>query len=80
MKTPSRDRVTLFLTDAELAELTGRKRASAQIRWLTDNGWRFAVTLGGRPRVARDEFDARMLTTPRARTLATDHPRLELVR
>lgn len=51
----------MFLTPAELAELTGYKRPSAQARWLTSHGWRFALNAAGHPRVARAYFERRMV-------------------
>ncbi len=43
----------LFLSPVELIDLTGRKLASAQRRWLTENGYRFSENANGRPIVAR---------------------------
>ena len=51
---------SLFLTCAELAELTGFKAAHCQVRWLAGNRWRFALTRRKEPRVARDHFNDRM--------------------
>lgn len=50
----------LFLTKEELAELTGFKAAHCQVRWLTRNRWRFALTRRKEPRVAREHFNDRM--------------------
>jgi hypothetical protein len=50
----------LFLTRAELVELTGFKAAHCQARWLTRNRWRFVLTRRNEPRVARDHFNGRM--------------------
>lgn len=33
----------LFLTEIELRELTDRKQAAAQIRWLTARNWIYAI-------------------------------------
>ena len=52
---------TLFLTPDELVELTGYRRKSAQIAWLSTHGWRFAVSAGGYPRVARAYLERRMV-------------------
>ena len=41
----------MFLTKDELRELTGYKRASAQIRWLNKNGYSYAIGADGFPRV-----------------------------
>ncbi len=44
----------LFLTEAEIAYLTGYKQAAAQIRWLQKWRIRHSVAGNGRPRVTRD--------------------------
>lgn len=51
----------MFLTDAELFELTGRKRPSGQIAWLRLRHWRFEVNAAGHPRVARAYLERRMV-------------------
>ncbi len=53
--------MSLFLSRDELQELTGYRQAAAQMRWLTDRGWRFEVGGDGRPKVARAEQERRML-------------------
>lgn len=50
----------LFLTEAELQELTGFKSARGQVRWLDQHRWRYALTGGRQPRVARDYFQERV--------------------
>lgn len=50
----------LFLTSAELAELTGRTSAAGQRKWLDANGYRFAVNANNRPIVARDYLLTRL--------------------
>lgn len=46
---------SVFLSDAELFELTGYKQAAAQVRWLRRNGVRFyRQRETGSPRVPRD--------------------------
>jgi hypothetical protein len=45
----------MFLSDDELAKLTGRPQKSKQIEWLRANGWRFAVRATGHPLVAISE-------------------------
>lgn len=52
----------MFLTAAELAELTGYRRPSAQLRWLREHRWRFEVNAVGHPRVARAYFERRMVS------------------
>ncbi len=57
----------MFLTPAELAELTGRRRVAAQARALAAMGIRYVLAPDG-VRVLRAEVEARMLTTrPAAR-------------
>ncbi len=43
----------MFLSDTELADLTGRRQKSHQIRWLQQNGIPFVVNACGRARVSR---------------------------
>ena len=47
----------MFLSDTELEQFTGRKRAKAQIAWLIDNGCRFRVNAAGRPVVREHDVD-----------------------
>jgi hypothetical protein len=51
----------MFLTTGELAELTGYRRPSAQIRWLRAHGWRFIVNAQRRPIIDRGFYERRML-------------------
>lgn len=44
---------SLFLTDEELAQLTGRKIKSLQIKWLRTSGLPFWVNARGHPVVTR---------------------------
>jgi hypothetical protein len=41
----------LFLTSAQLVELTGAKQAKRQMQWLADSGYQFDVGLDGRPKL-----------------------------
>lgn len=54
----------MFLPPDDLARLTGLKRPSAQVRWLSQHGWRFEVDAWGRPVVLREEAERRMLSGP----------------
>lgn len=56
----------MFLTDHELAQLTGRERSDCQRRWLTQNGWKFAVNLNGRPVVSKAYAEFRLGGMPAA--------------
>lgn len=51
----------MFLSLAEIQQLTGYTRASAQVRWLRRHGWRFTVNALGRPVVALSEFNRCMV-------------------
>lgn len=43
----------MFLSDADLHELTGYVKPSAQRKWLEKKHWPFEVSALGRPRVLR---------------------------
>lgn len=49
----------MILTPADLHDLTGYVRPSAQARWLRRHGWRFLINTKGLPVVASAEFDRR---------------------
>lgn len=49
----------LFLDDAELVKLTGRKLKSHQIAWLRREGLAFRVNATGHPVVLRSTVDQR---------------------
>lgn len=51
---------SLFLTHAELVDLTGFKALHCQARWLTRNRWRFVLNRRKEPKVARQHFADRM--------------------
>ncbi len=52
----------MFLSAAELEVLTGYRRPSAKVRWLTRNGWKFTVNGLGEPVVAVAEMSRRMVS------------------
>jgi hypothetical protein len=52
---------TLFLDEAELAQLTGRKLKSRQIEWLRQNGIAFRVNATGHPVVTGAAVEGREL-------------------
>jgi hypothetical protein len=60
----------LFLTRAELIELTGFKARHAQARWLDGHRWRYVTNSRNEPRVAREHFNERMGCGGRAGTHA----------
>lgn len=61
----------MFLTAAELTELTGKVRFTAQAAWLTRHRWAFELRDDGRPVVARAEAE-RQLVGRRARPAQPD--------
>ena len=60
--------MSIFLTPEELQELTGRKRASAQIRWLKERGYPVEESAAGRPVVLRAEVERRLSSGEPARS------------
>lgn len=68
----------MFLTPDQLSDLTGRKRHRAQVAWLLEHGWRFALAASGRPVVLQAEAERHLLGG--GRSAAVTQPRLELVR
>ena len=57
----------MILARADLRSLTGYTRASAQVRWLREHGWKFTVTGLGDPVVALAEFNRHMVGGKAAR-------------
>lgn len=51
----------MILSEEQLQRLTGRRRPSAQSKWLGRHGWKFAVNALGRPIVAEAEFNRRLV-------------------
>jgi hypothetical protein len=49
----------MFLTDTELARLTGRKTKSKQIAWLRAEGLPFRISATGHPVVTRAAVEGR---------------------
>ena len=68
----------MFLTDDQLAVLTGYKRRHKQIEWLRERKIRLEVSAAGFPVVATREIERRLVQDPKIRI--KDRPRLELVR
>lgn len=65
----------MFLTRADLIELTGYQRPAAIMRWLTKNGYPFAVAGDGWPRVMADAVRARLIGL---NSIQKPQPRLRL--
>jgi hypothetical protein len=51
----------MIIARADLRDITGYVRASAQARWLRHHGWRFTVNALGEPIVALAEFNRHMV-------------------
>jgi hypothetical protein len=64
----------MFLTPDELHDLTGRRRPSAQIRWLRDHCWTFAERADGRPAVSRREAERQLETSSSRRAPPAAEP------
>ena len=54
----------MFLSAAQIAELTGVRRPSAQARWLAKAGMRYAIGNDGQIKVLRAEVERYMLSGP----------------
>lgn len=54
----------MFLSPAEIERLTGKKRPSAQIRWLRDHGYKMDVNGLGEPIVAVAEVTRKLVGGP----------------
>lgn len=57
----------MFLTVAELIELTGRKRRSDQAAWLKKHGYRFEVNARQQVKVTRAHVEAKLGGTKQTR-------------
>lgn len=57
----------MFLSPQEIEQLTGKKRPSAQVRWLRDRGYKIEVNGLGRPVVMVAEVNRRLLGGSAAR-------------
>ncbi len=60
----------MFLSPEEVQRLTGKKRHSAQVRWLRDHGYRFDVNGLGEPVVAIAEVNRKLVGGAAAREKA----------
>lgn len=78
--TDSMTRAPILLTREELYALTGRTQPSAQARWLTHAGWKFARDSDGYPIVARQEFQRNMIGQAASEAVdpAVDHAAFEV--
>lgn len=55
----------MFLSRDQLKELTDLTQPGAQIRWLTNKGFKFELGASGRPKVLIAEVEKHMLTGAR---------------
>ena len=55
----------MFLSREELTQLTGFKRRSPQINWLTQNGYTFDVRADGWPVVLIEQLQVRQVSQKR---------------
>ncbi len=62
----------MILPRDRVIELTGRKRPSAQVRWLNRHRWQFTVNALGEPVVALAEFNRHMVGGQPARRQEPD--------
>ena len=51
-----------YLRKDELIDLTDRQLPGKQIEWLKRNGWKFAISASGHPKVSREYHDFRLGT------------------
>lgn len=70
---------TMFLTREEITELTDRKQPRAQIRWLTERGYRFEIGASGCPKVLRSVIEARLRNTGDVRKSKDRQIRFDLI-
>ena len=68
-------RIEMILSTAEMRQLTGYIRSSAQIRWLRRNGWRFTVNAMREPVVAVAEFERKLVSS--TCSVRTEEPHFE---
>ena len=54
----------MFLTKYQLREMTGYVQHAAQIRWLTDNNFRFGIRGDGRPNVLIRHVEEKLSDRP----------------
>ncbi|MDH3671769.1 MAG: DUF4224 domain-containing protein [Gammaproteobacteria bacterium] len=69
----------MFLSQDEVADLTGYRRRKCQARWLSANGYRFALNAIGRPKVLRQEAERHLLGSYKSRSRAPNFSALREV-
>lgn len=65
----------MFLAREDVELLTGQKRPSAQIRWLSARGYQFEINAKGHPVVLRSAVESKLGVAERRRI----EPRLEFI-
>jgi len=68
----------MFLSREELFELTERKMAHAQCRWLTDHGYPYDKSASGKPKVLRSYLERRLC--PESVLPGTEEPNFDAIR
>lgn len=51
----------IFLSEADIQQLTGLQRSKAQCKWLNHHGWKFDVNALGKPVVAIAEAERKLV-------------------
>lgn len=69
----------IFLNSEEICDLTGFKLATAQCRWLTDNGYPFDKNHSGKPKVLRTYLEQRLCPT-QTKSQGFEEPNFEALR
>lgn len=77
---PTRCMDTLFVSPDALKEFTGRKRPSAQARWLSGRGYKFERRADGSIALRKEEMDSRTLTKPESASKRTWRQDLSLMK
>jgi hypothetical protein len=69
----------MFLSPEDLANLTDTKRVARQIEWLTNRGYKFDISITGRPKVLVKELESRLLSNKKAPQKQRPAPRLDIL-
>ncbi len=70
----------MFISQDEVAELTGYQQPKRQAKWLADNGYRFALDATGRPKVLREEVENYLIGKVKGRSRSPNFAALHGVR
>lgn len=69
----------MFLTAADLQELTGYRQRKRQVQWLIDNKIKFITNRGGFPNVHQAEIDRIMIGGADSRKTKQQTPNFDLI-